>query len=123
MNSTVSSAQAGKQSQDSTKCYTYQELQYISASLTELHACDSLLSIRTARLANRDSLVTEKAFEITKLEDQHELKDKIIVLKDEKIQEVNGLLEKEVTRHKWTKLGWASTTVALGGTILYLIFR
>ena len=123
MNSTVSSAQAGKQSQDSTKCYTYQELQYISASLTELHACDLLLSIRTARLANRDSLVAEKGFEIAKLKEQHELKDKIIILKDEEILVLNKEQEKLKRHKKWLKLGWAATSTALTGFIIFLALR
>ena len=75
-------AQDGKQGQDTIRCYGITELRYIANTVVELHACDTLLSISKAKLANRDSFIVEKNIEIISLGKQLTQKDNIITSKD-----------------------------------------
>ena len=113
-------AQHGKQNPDTVRCYGLTELRYIASTLVEAKACDTLLSIADVKLANRDSVIAEKAYQITQLQKQLSLKDQIIELKDQEIMKLSTALEKSERRRKWLKLGWVSTTVLLGGTLIYL---
>lgn len=123
MSSTALYAQPGKPNPDTVKCYGLTELQYIAATLVEARACDTLLDNANAKLANRDSLIAEKDFELSKLSGQILLKDKILAIKEEDIRQIELNLSKEKARHRWTKLGWGTTSVVLGGALVYFILR
>lgn len=123
MNSIPLFAQPGKQSPDTVKCYNLKELQYIAVTLIEARACDTLLANANVKLANRDSLISEKAFEITKLSNQLTLKDKIIAIKEDELKKAQDDLVTEKTKHGWTKLGWGASCIALGGALIYFIIH
>lgn len=121
MISTASYAQTGKQNPDTVRCYTLTELQYIAATLVEARACDTLLAISNVRVANRDSMITEKSYEIDQLNKQLSIKDQIIEIKDTEIMRLATELEKSERKRRWLKLGWASTSVILGALTVYFI--
>jgi hypothetical protein len=123
MSWTASSAQTGKPNPDTVKCYGVKELQYIAATLVEARACDTLLSTANAKLANRDTLIKEKDYEISQLNGQLVLKDKIIEVKEQEIKEINLHLEAAERHKKWLKFGWGSTSVILGGALVYFILN
>lgn len=116
-------AQTGKPSPDTVRCYGLTELQYIAATMVEARACDTLLSVANAKLANRDTLIKEKNYEISQLSGQLVLKDKIIEVKDEEIKQVNLHLEKAQRQKRWLKFGWGSSAVVLGGALTYFILN
>ena len=120
MSLTQSYAQAGKQSQDTIRCYGITELRYIANTVVELSTCDTLLSISKAKLANRDSFIVEKNVEITSLGKQLIQKDNIITTKDKEISDLKSDIEKLNTHKKWLKFGWAATTTIMG-VLLVLI--
>lgn len=99
------------------------ELRLIAATLVEGHTCDTLLDIAKAKLINRDSLITEKNFEINHLNEIITLHDQLVRLKEAELKDVNLKLKKEVRRHKFTKLGWGATTVTLAGALVYFIIN
>lgn len=111
---TVSFAQTGKPAADTVKCYGITELRYIASTIVEGRACDTALANANAKIANRQALIREKDVEIANLDLQLSLKDQIILKRDEEIKAVNLKLDKEKKRHKWTKFGWAATSVLLG---------
>ena len=120
MISTPSSAQTGKQPQDTVKCYGLTELRYIATTMVEGKTCDTLLSIAKQKLANRDSLVQEKGYEISKLNREIRIKDSALAASANTIREINLNLESEKTKKKWLKYGWLATSVFLGGVIVYV---
>lgn len=120
MISTPSSAQTGKQPQDTVKCYGLTELRYIASTLVEGKTCDTLLTIAKLKLANRDILVIEKEIEISKLGREIRIKDSALTASENTIREINLNLESEKTKKKWLKYGWLATSVFLSGLIVYV---
>lgn len=116
-------AQTGKPVQDTSKCFGIKELQYIASSLVEGRACDTLLANANKKLANRDTLLNHKQFEIDLLNKKIFYKDNIILLKDEEIAEVKLNLKKEKRRHVLTKICWIATTTFLSGGLIYFIIH
>lgn len=123
MNWTASSAQTGKPNPDTVRCYGITELQHIAATLVEARACDTLLSNANAKLANRDTLIKEKDFEISQLSGQLVLKDKIIANKEEEIKQINLHLEAAERDKRWLKFGWGSSAAILVGALTYFIIN
>lgn len=117
MSWTVSFAQTGKPVADTTRCYGLTELRYIAATIVEGRACDSSLANANAKLVNRESFIQEQKIEIAGLNTQLSLKDQLILKKEEDIKAINLNLDKEKRRHKWTKFGWAATSVLLGSLV------
>ena len=115
---TASFAQTGKPISDTTKCYGLKELQYISSSLVAGRACDTSLANANAKLLNRINFIKEKEVEITALNEQLSLSNKIILKKEEDIKAINLHLDKEKRKHKWTKFGWGATSVLLGALVV-----
>lgn len=122
MSWTASSAQAGKPNPDTAKivsdtlirkCYTVAELQYIAASLAEGKACDTLLALEKFKLQNRDSLIKEKNFEISQKDQEISVLNRMVLLKDERLTEVELKLAKEQKANRWLKIGLGSTTISL----------
>ena len=120
---TASYAQTGKPSSDTIKCYGLTELQHIAASLVSGRGCDTLLSNANVKLANRDSLITEKNYEITRDTISLRLKDGIIAIRDTTITGLKGDVTKLKRQKKWLKFGWASSIVAILGTGTYFALR
>lgn len=118
MSWTVSYAQTGKPAADTIKCYTLTELRYIASTIVQGRACDTVLANANAKLANRKAFIIEKEKEIAGLNRQLFLKDELITKKEEDIKAINLNLDKEKRRHKWTKFGWAATSVLLGSLVL-----
>lgn len=116
-------AQLGKPSPDTVRCYGLTELQHIAATMVEARTCDTLLSVANAKLANRDTLIKEKNYEISQLSGQLVLKDKIIEVKDAEIKQINLHLEKAERQKRWLKFGWGSSAIILGGALVYFILN
>lgn len=123
MSSTPSFAQTGKPSQDTVKCYGLTELRYIAATMVEARACDTSLAIANAKLANRDTLILELGSEISMLNKKVSLKDSIITEKETQITNLKLEVSNKETKIKWLKFGWGSTSVILGGAIIYALFH
>lgn len=91
--------------------------------MVEARTCDTLLSVANAKLANRDTLIKEKNYEISQLSGQLVLKDKIIEVKDAEIKQINLHLEKAERQKRWLKFGWGSSAIILGGALVYFILN
>ena len=117
------SAQTGRLTQDTSKCFGYTELRYIAASLVEGRTCDTLLGIAKTKLVNRDSTIKELNTQISKLQAQSDLKDALLKMKEDD----NKLLAKNLKRAqlnlKFTKFGWAATAILLSATATYFAIR
>lgn len=85
--------------------------------------CDTLLAIGKAKLANRDSLVEEQQYSINQLSQQFVLSQKLVILRDQQIKDINLHLKKETRKLKFTKFAWGATTVVLGGALVYFIIN
>jgi hypothetical protein len=86
-------------------------------------ACDTLLQNANTKLANRDSLIHLKDTVISYQTTQLHLKDKILEVKDAEIKQINLQLKREVRKKKWLKMGWGSTSVILGGALVYFMLN
>jgi len=120
---TVSYAQPGKPNTDTIRCYGITELQHIAASLVSGRGCDTLLSNANAKLANRDSLIKEKNFEITNDTIALRLKDGVIDIRNTTITNLNDDVTKLKRQKKWLQFGWASSIVAILGTGTYIALK
>jgi hypothetical protein len=116
-------AQPGKPTSDTIKCYGFTELQYISSSLVAGRECDTLLSNANNKLKNRDSLIVEKNYEITRDTISLGLKNKVIALRDTTITGLNSDVTKLKRQKKWIGFGWVSSIVAIlgGGSYLFIV--
>jgi hypothetical protein len=86
-------------------------------------ACDTLLQNANAKLANRDSLISKKDTIISYQVTQLHLKDKILEVKEAEIKDLDLKLKREIRRKKWLKFGWGSTSVILGGALVYFLIN
>ena len=112
----VSYAQIG----DSLTCYTNAELKKIAISVVYANECDSLLTVSEEQLSYKDSVISNlnlalnmkdaALLECEELTTVHynlmEEMDKEIAIRDKQIV-------KQKRKLKWTKVGWAGTTVGL----------
>jgi len=120
---TASYAQTGKPQPDTIKCYGITELRYIAATIVEARACDTLLANSKNMLANRDSMIVEKDFEISKQSGQLLLKDKIIEIKEQEISNLNKQLLRANRHKKLLSIGWGSTSIVLTGFLIYFAIK
>lgn len=120
---TVSYAQSQRDVKDTIKCYGITELRVIAASMIELEACDTLLSNSRSMLANRDSLILEKDYELSVLSGELALKDKLIRVKEDDIKSLNLNLDKANKHKKLLTLGWGSTSFLLTGFLIYFAIK
>jgi hypothetical protein len=74
-------------------------------------------------LANRDSMIVEKDFEISKQSGQLLLKDKIIEIKEQEISNLNKHLLKANRHKKMLSIGWGSTSIVLTGFLIYFAIK
>lgn len=86
-------------------------------------ACDTLLLNANQKLINRDSLISQKAFEIKKLSAIVNANNQLIELKSDEIKDLQGTLDKKVNIIKWLKYGWGSSVVIISGLFTYLTIK
>ena len=123
LSSTVLYGQTGKPATDTVRCYGLTELRYIASTVVAGRTCDTLLQSANAKIANRESLIKEKGIEIIHLNTQLSLKDQIILKKEDDVKAITLNLNKEKRNHKFTKLGWVTTSVLLGSLIIFVAVR
>lgn len=105
--------------QDTTITYTRTELQKIALKVVYAAECDSLLKLSDKEVGNLRFVVWDKDEEIKKLNMISTQKELIITGKDNEIKAINLQLERSQRKLKWTKFGWASSSVALIVGIVY----
>lgn len=116
MSLTASFAQTG----DTTITYTRSQLQRIAFKLVYVHECDSLLKLSDKEVSNLKFIVWDKDEEIKKLNLISVQKELIISGKDNEIKAINLQLHKTQKKLKWTKFGWASSSLAFVIGLVYL---
>lgn len=116
---TISKAQVS----DTTICYGYQELRYISSSLISARSCDTLLINANKKIAKYDTLCNEKDYEISKLEAIGDVNIAIIKEREKTIEEKNAQIKKSERKIRWLKTGWIASVCALTGTTFYFLFN
>lgn len=116
-------AQTGK---DTLTCYNNQELQQIATRVVRANECDTLLSVCEKQMAFKDSAITmyekHRAAKDIVINEQKNiilLKEDIITGKDTEIAGLREAWDSEKNKLKWTRVGWAATTVGL----LYLLLK
>lgn len=120
---TASYAQVQKNPKDTIRCYGLTELRDIAATLVYAKTCDTLLLNAKNMLANRDSMIKQKDFEISKQSSQLLFKDNIIGLKDEEITSLTKSLNTANKHKKLLFAGWGSTSLVLTGFIIYFAIK
>jgi len=98
--------------------------------MVEANTNAKLLKIAEQQLVLKDSVIfaKNKAMEakdtvIASRESVISLKEEIIIGKDHEIADLRLELTKSNRRLKWTKIKWAGTSIALSGTLLYVILK
>lgn len=86
-------------------------------------ACDTLLLNANQKLINRDSLISQKVFEIKKLSAIVNANNQLIELKSDEIKDLQGTLDKKINIIKWLKYGWGSSVVIISGLFTYLTIK
>lgn len=117
MSLTASFGQTG----DTTITYTRSQLQKIAFKLVYVHECDSLLKLTDKEVSNLKFIIWDKDQEIKNLNKISTQKESIIIGKDGEIKALNLHIKKVERKLKWTKLGWASSVVVLGTSVIYFI--
>lgn len=121
--STASYAQVVKVNLDTSRCYGVTELRDIAASLQERDKCEELLENSNAKIAIKDTVIALKDKELSLQSSEIVLQKSIIKNKDTEIQSLTAKFDDEVKRHKFTKLGWATTSVVLSAVIFISLFH
>ena len=131
--STASFAQTGKTAVidgDTCQCYNKPELERIATRIVYANECDTLYNICESQRAALDTAIVALQNEVAAKDSTIAAKDDIIILKEDiiigKDQEITGLrdvLKKESRKLKWTKIGWAGTSVVFTGIIFALILK
>jgi hypothetical protein len=111
------------QTSDSSICYDKPILQKIALRLIEANECDTLLSICEQTSVVKDSLIAGQTRIINNQDSQIKLEEEINVRYTQQILALENDLKKANRKIKWIKLGWASTSVALGGALIYFIIN
>ena len=119
---TAQSVKTGIVNPDTVRCYGVHELQKIAATMIKKHACDTLLSTAKTKLSIQDTIIKDNDKQISDFKLTNKLQQVSIDARDTAIQSLTDKYNKKQRNIKFLKFGWASTTVILGGTILYLIF-
>ena len=119
-NWTVSYAQTGNT--DTLTCYTNEELQKIASRVIYASECDTLLSIAEQQLVI-SAEVNRKLENVIIMKDTSLAhKDDIIASKDVIINIWREDLKTERKRHRWTKIGWISTSAGLFALLIASLF-
>ena len=114
---TASYAQEIKVNLDTSRCYNIEQLRDIAAAYQELGQCEDLLDNCNAKLAVKDSMLAIKDKELFLQSSEIVLHKAIATNQEKQIQSITAKYDDEVKRHKFTKLGWATTGVILSAII------
>lgn len=120
---TVSYAQVVKVNLDTSRCYGLTELRDIAASITEGDKCNESLKNSNAKIAVKDTVIALKDKELSLQSSEIVLQKSIINNQNTEIQSLTIKFDDEVKRHKFTKLGWATTSVVLSAVIFVSLFH
>lgn len=120
---TVSYAQEIKVNLDTSRCYNIEELREIAVAYQELGQCEELLDNCNAKLAVKDSMLVIKDKELFLQSSEIVLHKAIATNQEKQIQSLTAQFDNEVKRHKFTKLGWATTSVVLSAVIFVSLFH
>jgi len=115
--------QVSKVNTDTSRCYGVRELQEIAARLNDADECEERLVIAEEKIKVKEETILLKNKEIQLKDEEIHLGNAIIVKKDDQIQLLTKDLNKEKKRHKFTKLGWATTSIVLSAVIFVNLFR
>jgi len=110
-------------SKDTIRCYGITELRLIARTAVDLNTCDTLLSIAKSKITNRQALIEEQRVEISKFTSLNQVKDEVIVVRDNTIKDQKKEIKKLSRRLLWAKIGWVATAVAEAGLIIYVLFH
>lgn len=134
LNVTVSYGQTGSHIiytlDDTLTCYTNPEMGRITTRIVRAKECDTLLSTCELQLTEKDSAiyalhktVSSKDSVIFNKSGIIMDQEAIIDGKDIEISDLRKALRKDARKVKWLKIGWATTGVAAGGAIIYLLLK
>jgi hypothetical protein len=115
--STASYAQVIKVNLDTSRCYGITELRDIASRINDADKCEELLENSNAKIAVKDTVIALKDKELSLQSSEIVLQKSIINNQNTEIQSLTIKFDDEVKRHKWTKLGWATTSVVLSAVI------
>lgn len=123
----MSYAQTGS---DTLTCYTPSELERLANRVVRANECDTLLSICESQLQEKDTaifalgnVISAKDSVIIAKENIVLNQEAIIAGKDLEITGLETALQKESRKLKWTKVGWAGTSVIFTGIITALLLK
>ena len=115
---------------DTLTCYTNPEMVRITTRIVRAKECDTLLTTCELQLLEKDSSITalyntieSKDSVIFNLHGIIMDQEAIVTGKNNEISELRKVLKKDARKLKLVKLGWATTTIALTGVIVYLIAK
>lgn len=113
---------------DTITCYTNNELKKIAQRVVRANECDTLLSIAENRV---DRLrIAVDAFKLTialndsivnSLEYSLEIKEDIVKGKDQQINNLNDILQKEQRKKRWILFGWIGSSAILTGLLTFSV--
>ena len=121
--STASFAQVVKVNLDTSRCYGVTELREIASRINDADKCEELLENSNAKIAVKDTVIALKDKELSLQSSEIVLQRSIIGNQKKEIQSVTAKFDDEVKRHKWTKLGWAGTSIVFSAVIAIGLFR
>ncbi len=124
--STVSFAQPSKPSKpntDTIRCFGITDLRVIAEKFADGDRCEALLQNSNAKIAVKDTVIALKDKELSLQSSEIVLQKSIIKNQNTEIQSLTAKFDDEVKRHKFTKLGWATTSVVLSAVIFVSLFH
>lgn len=124
--STASYAQPSKPNKpntDTIRCFGITDLRVIAEKFADGDRCEALLQNSNAKIAVKDSIISLKDKELSLQSSEIVLQRSIIGNQKKEIQSVTAKFDDEVKRHKWTKLGWAGTSIVFSAVIAIGLFR
>ncbi len=108
------------QTQDSVKCYNRTQLQAIAKTILDGKEAQALLKVCDKTSLYQDSLISIQRSKISTLDEVVNTKDLIIEDKDKAIEEQAKAITRANRRLRWTKFGWASTSIILSALVVYV---
>lgn len=121
--STASLGQGLRPNVDTIRCYGITDLRAIAARFEDCNKCEALLQNSNAKIVVKDSMLVLKDKELYLQSSEIVLQRSIIGNQKKEIQSVTAKYDDEVKRHKWTKLGWAGTSILLSAALIITTIR
>lgn len=119
----LSWTQSSGQTGDTIMCYGLHDLKRIATIAVELKSCTTGLNAASQMSINRGHMIDAKNVEITNLNNQISLKDKLIGVKEDEIKTLKICLEKSKLSLVRNKRATVISIVAAGAFILYVQSR